>query len=333
MPTKITNKHNIEVAPAVWLLEDFYDYNDDPHAVSATGLLKPIRPVVLAAQTVGDPDYTMDIVDMIGSRVGSALHDSLEDAWKDFDRVKTGLTKLGIKEQIIKRIRINPGPLDLKTIANIIPVYIENRTSKKIGKWTVSGKYDLVFDGEVQDYKSGSVWGYIFDSNSADYIMQGSIYRWLNPEKITHDTVTIHYIFTDWSKQKALQDKKYPQTRILSKRYKLKPLDWTEQWIRNKLDQIEMYIDKPQEQLPLCTPEELWQKDSVWKYYKNPANKARATKNFTSESEAHEYFDNVGRVGELINVPGEVKRCHYCSSVEICTQAKNFIKTGLLKFD
>jgi len=334
---QITNKARLEIPPALWLLEDFYDHNADPHTVSATGLLKPIRPIILAQQAAGDTNHKIDLVDMIGSRMGSALHDSLEDCWKDIDRVRSGLAKLGISEDVIKRIRINPPDITVNgqkapaESQEIIPIYIENRATKALGKWKISGKYDLVFDGEVQDYKSGSVWGYIFDSNREDYIMQGSIYRWLNPDKILKDTVTIHYMFTDWSAVKALQDKKYPQTRIMSKQYRLKPMDWIEQWMRNKLDRIEQFLDAKQEDLPLCTPDELWQKDATYKYYKNPAKQERASKNFTNRVEANEFCVNDGGVGIVIEFPGEVKRCKYCSVMEICTQAHGYIKSGLIK--
>jgi hypothetical protein len=330
----ITNKARLEIAPALWLLEDFYDYNPDPHVISATGLLSPVRPIILASQAANDDHHSMDVLDLVGSRMGSALHDSLEDCWKDVNRVRAGLKQLKIPQKVIDRVRINPNKLDLVTNPLLIPIYIENRASKKLGKWTISGKYDLVFDGEVQDYKSCSAWAYVFDSNSADYILQGSIYRWLNPDKITKDTVRIHYIFTDWSKSKALQDKKsYPQTRILSREYRLKPMDWIESFMRNKLDTLESLLHAKQKDLPLCTPEELWQKDTKYKYYKNPNNTARSTANFDVEQHAQTRWADDGGVGKVITVPGEVVRCKYCNSMEVCEQAAGYIKSGLIKFE
>ena len=59
----------------------------------------------------------------------------------------------------------------------------------------VSGKYDLVLDGQLSDYKSTSVWTYIYGSKVEDYIKQGSIYKWLSPDKITSDYININYIF------------------------------------------------------------------------------------------------------------------------------------------
>lgn len=333
MAVAVTNKLKIAIAPAVWLLEDFYDYNDDPYTISATGLLNPIRPIILSAQAKAEDEHKIDVVDMMGSRIGSALHDSLEDCWKDPQRVKASLKKLRIPQHVIDNIRINPNELDVKTNSKIIPVYIENRASRKLGKWTITGKYDLVIEGEVQDYKSGSVWGYIFDSNRADYIMQGSIYRWLNPEKILMNTVTIHYIFTDWSKVKSLQDKKYPQTRIMSQQYTLHSPEFVENFITTKLGKLETLIAAPQKDLPLCTPEELWQKDAKWKYYKNPNKTDRSTANFDDAASANTRWANDGAVGVVKEFPGEVVRCKYCSSIEICTQAQEYIKTGLIKFE
>ena len=332
----ITNKAKISLAPAVWLLEDDYDYNADPYTISATTLLKPIRPIILNAQamlTAGDSEHEIDLVDMIAARMGQALHDSLEHAWKKPKHLEKALELLKIPKSVRKNIIINPTKSDFEQRTDVIAIYIENRSSRKLGKWTVTGKYDLVMDGQVEDYKSTSVWGYIFDSNTEDYAMQGSIYRWLNQDKITKEKISIHYIFTDWSKVKAKQDPKYPQTRLLTKEIPLKNVHWVEDWMRQKLNKIEALIDADQSDLPLCTPEELWQKEAKWKYYKNPANITRATKNFDNERDAQALYMDHGSVGKIVHIPGEVVRCKYCSSIEKCEQAAGYIKSGLIKFD
>jgi len=332
MPT-ITNNANIELAPAVWLLQDDYDYSSDSYTISATTLLQPIRSIILGVQNAGNESGTpIDLVDMIAARMGTALHDSLESCWKNPKHVVKALKALGLGK-LSERLLINPEPQELEAWAELYPpivIYIENRSSKSLGKWTITGKYDLVMDGQVEDYKSTSVWGYIFGSNDQNYALQGSIYRWLNPTKIIESNLLIHYLFTDWSKAKAIQDPKYPQTRILSKKIPLFSIEETEKFIQHKLDLLDELIDADQAQLPFCTPNELWQREAVWKYYKAGDTTKRATKVFDNQLEAEQLQSQNG-CGVVKQFSGEVVRCKYCSSMSICDQAQEFLQSGLIK--
>lgn len=172
---------------------------------------------------------------------------------------------------------------------------------------------------------------WINKSNDKKYIQQGSIYRWLNPDIITEDYMSIQYIFTDWSAIKAKTDKNYPPKRVMEQTFKLMSMQETENFIRSVLSNIERYKGKSQAELPICTKEELWERESVWKYYKNPKNKNRSTKNFSSEAEAYARMSQDGNIGEVVKVPGEVVYCRYCSCNSVCTQAQGYLAEGRLK--
>jgi hypothetical protein len=104
----------------------------------------------------------------------------------------------------------------------------------------------------------------------------------------------------------------------------------TENFIHRKLTAITQNMQLPQEQLPLCTREELWQDDSVFKYYKNPAATKRSTKNFDSGIEANNYRIKIG-TGIVKEVLGKAKFCKYCPAITLCTQAENLVAAGLLE--
>lgn len=162
------------------------------------------------------------------------------------------------------------------------------------------------------------------------YIMQGSIYKWLAPDIITDDTMSIQYIFTDWSSTKARQDSSYPQMRVATKEYPLNSVEETHQWVNNKLAHIDSLMESSQDDMPRCSDEELWASETVWKYYKNPNSRSRATKNFTSEAEAQARWSNDGGVGVIVEHKGQVKACQYCSVVDICEQANELLAEGRL---
>ena len=141
--------------------------------------------------------------------------------------------------------------------------------------------------------------------------------------------MTILYLFTDWSSAKAKQETGYPASRIIAQDYQLMSIQETEQFIKNKLKQLNKYINDPTG-IPDCTPEDLWQRESVFKYYRNPEKLDRSTKNFSSYWEANQRFTEDGAVGRVIEVKGEVVFCKYCNARNICNQAKQYVAEGRL---
>lgn len=314
------NPQNIPLALAVFLATDDYDY--EPNTISATTLLKSVRQFILSKR-VDAEDNPIDITNMVSARMGTAIHTAIEKAWTN---PKAVLKKLGYPKQVYENIVINP----VEVLGNQIPVYMEKRSYKNILGYTLSGKFDFVAEGKVQDFKSTSVYSYLNQSNKEKYILQGSIYRWLNPDIITKDTMLIHYIFTDWNKKDSMSNQNYPPNRIHTQELKLLSLKQIEQWITNKLTDINNYLLSEEQDLPLCTDEELWRKDTVWKYYKNPKKTSRSTKNFNTYQEALTYSILDGSVGIIKEVKGNVAACKYCSAFPICSQKDSLIQSGSL---
>lgn len=313
---------NLPLSLTVWLAHDSYGYTNNPKVISATTLLKPIKSLVLSQ--LPEAQRETDIASLIPSRMGTAIHEAIEVAW--LDRPLEALTALGYPPNMIAKIVINPTLVK----PGQIPIYLEQRVNKKFEDYIITGQFDFVENGVLEDFKTTSTYNWISQSNADKYVLQGSIYRWLNPDIITEDYMYIRYIFTDWSSTKAKQDSSYPQSRIISNKYTLKSLGEIEQFIRSRLNQLKQYIGKPQEELPPCTPEELWQKPSVYKYYKNPQKKTRSTANFDTYYEAHQKWLDDQCVGEIVTVPGEVVFCKYCNASGICNQARAYMLEGKL---
>lgn len=321
---KYTNQEGIPLALAVFLAQDSYDHEED--VISATTLLKPIRQTVLAKR-VPQEERLVDIAGLASSRIGTAIHDAIERAWKH-ENLEQYLLFLGYPPRVAKRVKVNPTPEQLAE--GCIPVYMEQRKYREIEGVKISGKFDFVGEGMVQDFKSTSVYTYINQSNAKKYPLQGSIYRWLDPELITEDSMFIHYIFTDWSGSKAKSEKDYPRSRLLSQRYNLLSLSETESFIRQRVRLLKKYMDAPEHEIPECTDEELWRKPTVWKYYKDPNKMTRSTKNFETKQEAFARFVEDGSSGALREVKGTVGACRYCDAFSVCTQKDRLIEDGSL---
>jgi hypothetical protein len=146
---------------------------------------------------------------------------------------------------------------------------------------------------------------------------------------ITADSGAIQFIFTDWSAIKAKSDPKYPPSRTQRKYFELYSLNEVENYISKKLRDIDFYKNADEEAIPECTDADLWRSDPVFKYYKDPTKTQRSTKNFENKQDAYTHLA-IMKVGTVIEKPGSVTSCRYCSAFSVCTQKDRLISTGEL---
>ena len=321
---RITNNENVPLGLAVWLLHDDYDYVDEENYISATTLLKPIRHIVLP-QRVPKELLELDISKNTSAAIGRSLHDSIEKAWNHGkDRA---LKLLGYPAEVIDRVLLNPTPEELAKASDPIPVYIEQRNIKTVRvdgiDYRVGGKFDMILEGIVMDNKSTTAYTWMYGNRDDDYKLQGSIYRWLNPDKITEDFIRINYIFTDWSKTYALSNPNYPQKRLMSKDIPLMSIEETELWIKNKIRRIAVNKTLDEIDVEKCSDQDLWLGDTQYKYYLDPLKTSgRSTKNFDNHNDAKKFMAEKGNKGVIVIKHGEPKRCEWCAAFAICTQRK-----------
>lgn len=315
---RFTNLHQIDISMAVWLVHDDYDFLPRERAISATALLKPTRQIILSGRVTGEA--LEDISARISMRLGHAIHDSIEHAWKT--GYKRSLSLLGLPDTVIDRFKINPDPKEVQP--EDIPVYIEQRGYRKLGEWVISGKLDMAVNGRLKDAKSTSVFSFIKGNKDENYRLQLSFYKWLHSDKVTDDEGDIQFVFTDWQKSMVNTIPGYPPIRIVNHTVSLYSEQETETLIASKIEDLVRYQDASQDALPRCTDEELWRSEPVYKYYSDPTKTdGRATKNFDSLIEANNHLTEKGK-GVVKTVPGQVKACLYCRAFDICEQRKEY---------
>lgn len=324
---KITNEKMIDLPLAVWLLQEGYKSGaaDAPpgELLSVTTLMKPTRQMILSRK-VDKTQETYDIADMVASRMGHSLHDSIERAWTEGNWQKA-MKDLHYPQSIIDKVRINPNIND-PVEPGTIPIYLEQRVFKEIDGIVLTGQIDFLIGNSYRDFKSTSTFAWTSGSKDEDYILQGSLYRYLLPNLITDDVMRIEFIFTDWASYRAKADKKYPQARVAHREFKLMSLQATENWLLNKLAEIRKNSKLDQSKMIQCNDKQLWRGDDEFKYYAKPETHlagGRCTKRFNKASEAELYKQNLGK-GIVVKFPGQPKACLYCSAFTICEQRKNY---------
>lgn len=326
---KITNQMGIDLPLAVWLLQDGYKSGADVapagELLSVTTLMKPTRQLILQRK-VDRSQETMDISETVSQRMGHALHDSIERAWTE-GNWQVAMKALHYPQSIIDRVRINP-PMDKPLDDGIIPIYLEHRAFKPFEDIILTGQLDFLIGSSYRDFKSTSTFAWTSGSKDEDYILQGSLYRFLMPHLIKDDLMRIEFIFTDWASYRAKSDKKYPQSRVAHKEFALMSLPETERWLTSKLAEIRKNSKLPQNKMVECTDKQLWRADDVFKYYANPETAksgGRCTKRFDKESEAVAFMLEKGK-GVVIKESGEPKACGYCAAFTICEQRKRYFR-------
>ncbi len=313
------NKLNLPLPIAVALARNDY-IKEESNLISVTSLLNSVRRNVLERRVTSTVEP--DISDMINTFFGTAVHSYIENTL--LRGIDKELEVLNVPEHMRKRIQLIKDT-SIQVPQDVVPYYVEIRSRKSVGNFIVSGQFDLVFNGVLYDYKTSTVFAYQKGSSKNRYKMQGSIYRWLNPEIIKNDYLHLIYLFKNWAAKDVYQDN-YPKQAIIDDAVQMLSYKETEQFVYSKVAQIEAAMNLPEDQLPHCTPEELWQNDSVWKYYRNPNNRTRSTANFDTPHEAHSRFIKEGSVGIVVEVKSKPAACPLCPAFSICTQKNMYFE-------
>lgn len=322
-----TNHTGIPLSIALWLATDDYDHNPDPNTISVTSLLKPLKQTILAKRVTGAAAVP-DVAAQLSNRIGSAVHSAVERSW--LYNSKPGLLSLGYPQKIVDRVRCNPTAEELLADPNIIPIYLEQRANKVVDGMTISGKFDLVVDGYLEDIKMTGTFTYKHKTNDEKWRIQGSCYRWLNPDIVTKDTLKIQYIFKDFMQSMA-KTPDYPPSATHEYKIKLMSVQEADSYIRQRVADYKRLLNADEADMPPCSDEDLWRKEPVFKYYKNPNSTARSTKNFNTFMEAHARLAEDGFVGNIVEVKGEVVACKYCDAFSECKQKDAYVADGSLK--
>jgi len=352
----ITNNHDIALSIAVMLCTDDYDHDPRPNAISATSLLQPLR--VLALKSVHSTKLTgdIDVTQLVASSTGSAVHNQLENVWLNPNKVKAGLAKLGYENV---NVLVNPSKQQLQDNPKATLVYVENRSELQLGDFTITGKYDMVMAGKLEDLKNtGSfkvvktlkeeqqyqdLYDRMTPNNGVeilnlmkehcpsmfDYAMQGSLYRLLNPDIIKEDFMSIQFIIKDWMQFKAVQDF-YPEVNPYQLDIDLFDPSTTKQWVMEVITNLKDILTT--NVLPFCTDSELWRNPPEFKVYKDIKSKRALPKGTFDNIASAQNFSDARKVpGDIRLIPSVPRRCNYCQVREVCDQYEEFIKTGLLK--
>lgn len=285
---KLTNRHGLPATIINVLKRP--QYSKGAAHVSVTELISSPRIVQLRRRHWDDIEE--DASEMVWSLFGSALHNILQHG-KDDHHI------------------------------------VEERLFKEMDGWKISGAIDLqeLFeDGIViSDYKCTSVWSVMNDK--MDWQRQLNIYAWLveSVKQMPVKSLQIVAVLRDWSAREADTREDYPKSPIVVVQIPLWPIEVREDYIRKRINAHNeaLFATEAGGELRHCTPEECWEKPTVWAI-KKKGNK-RATLVLKSEKEAQHQVAQLGEAYVVERRDGERTRCErFCSVSPWCEQYQNY---------
>ena len=206
---------------------------------------------------------------------------------------------------------------------------IEQRLHAELDGWNISGAVDLQRiepDGiVVSDYKTTGAWGVM--NEKIEWEQQLNIYAWLveRVKKTPVKKVEIIAIIRDWSRRDAQTKEGYPEAPIKVIDVPLWSYEERENFIKERirLHSDALFASETGEDLPFCTPEQMWEKATYYAIRKTGGKRATAV--CDTKEEADKKLSELGKDYEVEVRLGERTRCaNFCLVRDFCDQWKNF---------
>jgi len=285
----ITNNLNLP-QPLVDMAQS--EYKLKPNEYRVTSLLKGIRETILERRH--QDEIEQDVSDMIWLLFGTAVHNVLENHQEGDQEIK------------------------------------ETRLKIPIGDYILSGQFDL-YNAEtktITDYKTCSVWKVIYGEYE-DWRKQLLIYSYmLQSIGFPVEKAEIIALMKDHSKSQAKIKADYPKQPVRKITFTFTEKDFAEieSWLHQRFEEIAKAEKLPDDELPLCTPEERF--NSGDKYAVMKKGRKTALRVLDSREDAENWMATNG--GDYIEVrKGEDKKCQdYCSACEFCDYYKEVVANG-----
>lgn len=206
---------------------------------------------------------------------------------------------------------------------------IEQRLHANVDGWDISGAVDLQRVEEdgiiISDYKTTGAWAVM--NEKSDWEQQLNIYAWLveKVKKVPVKKVEIIAIIRDWNRRDAQTREGYPEAPIKVIDVPLWSFERRETFIKERihLHSNALFATETGDDLPECTPSEMWEKPAFWAVRK--IGNKRATAVFDTEDKALAKIEDLGKGYEIEFRPGERTRCaNFCQVKDFCQQWKDY---------
>ena len=201
----------------------------------------------------------------------------------------------------------------------------EERLKFKMGNWVVSGKLDFYDSKKILwDYKVTTRW-VLIDGVKPEWEGQMNINAWLlKMNNFGVNGANVCAMFRDWSKIQAMKNPDYPKHQVAILPVKLWESQDVWEYVEDQITRRMSALNLSDENLPECTPEERWEKPTIYAVMKK--GRKSSVRNLITFELAQEYIENNQLDTNIHSIqvrPGESTRCeYYCDVKNFCQQYK-----------
>jgi hypothetical protein len=203
----------------------------------------------------------------------------------------------------------------------------ETRFFAKVNGWILSGQADAYFpkEGLIQDWKETGVYS-TREGPKPDWVAQLNILAYLirrNGGEVNRLEIVVMY--RDWKIREAKRSQNYPEKRICKLPVVLWPEDKIQEYIETRIELHKEALDVPEiTMIPECTPEERWEKPSVWAIMKKGRKSAIPNGLHQTKEDAEIHLKELSDQHYIEFRPGERTRCEegYCVVKQWCPYFK-----------
>lgn len=193
----------------------------------------------------------------------------------------------------------------------------------------VAGRFDILEREHVLwDVKQTSTFKFV-KGNVQDFEDQLNLYAYmLAKDGIMIDKLMILAVFPNWDKyERQRQGGTYPPNKMTAYQFELWPFDKREQFFDDRVNVHDAASVLPDDQLPLCTDDEMWATPTKWALLASK-NAKRATRLFDNKQDAIDYQTEHDMPSSIIKErPGTRIRCeNWCKAAPVCDQYKEYLK-------
>lgn len=307
---KFTNRHNLPGPLAAALrISDYIKIGD----YSITELIGPPRARILRLRH--DEDIEIDVATRVWALLGTAVHWIIQ---RGAEFIPDGFAE----ERLIAKVR---GPRGI--------VRISGATD-----WLESAEGQLV----LSDYKCSAVFAFLLAATTGyvkkEWEAQLNCYRWLWAKygfKISR--LQIVGIIRDWKKgelkRATARGDYYPTSPVIVPEVRIWSLAEAGRYIKERVRIHEDAATLSDADLPICTPEERWERFENWSIFKTGTKRAINGGVKDTEAAALELLIEKGAGYVVRHRPGECNRCDpdYCPGAPWCSFYKNLLSASNLE--
>lgn len=208
---------------------------------------------------------------------------------------------------------------------------IERTVFDKIEDRLITGKFDILLnERHLYDIKTCKSWKHIFDPHHREWTEQLNLYAYLLQRRgVEVRSINIVALYLDWVEREMLSKPEYPRKPVEEYELTLWYFKDTDLFIREKIRGMKNAEELPDEALPLCSSEDMWEKNTNGQFAVFKDEKAqRASRKFDSFDEAKAFIMSKGREYQIIEKRLPIRtRCEkWCDAAPWCNQYADYLK-------